>query len=240
MSLIVIRPRKLSSSSTTRQLLDAVRVQDLLGLLQADARPRGDQIVLGHHLGDRAVEALLEAQVAVGEDADQAAVARHRQAGDVVLPHDLERVGDALLGLDGDGIGDHAALGLLDLLDLAGLRLHRQVPVDEADAALLRHAIAMRDSVTVSIAAEASGMFSWMLRESWVATIGVARHDLALGRDQEDVVEGQAFFELTRVHPRLLRSPFGGTKNTKAPAHAAAYGAWVRLVNGVVSFHVPS
>ena len=44
-----------------------------------------------------------------------------RQPGDVVALHDLQGVGDLLLGADGDRIDDHAALALLDLLDLRGL-----------------------------------------------------------------------------------------------------------------------
>ena len=67
------------------------------------------------------------------------AVARHRQARDVEALHDLERLGDRLLGLNRHRIDDHAALGLLHLLDLERLRSDRKVPVDDAEAALLRH-----------------------------------------------------------------------------------------------------
>ena len=47
-----------------------------------------------------------EAQVAVGEDADQAALARDRDPGDLEASHEFERVGDGLFGGDGDRIDD--------------------------------------------------------------------------------------------------------------------------------------
>jgi hypothetical protein len=43
------------------------------------------------------------------------------------------------VGLDGDGVDDHAGLGALDLVDLAGLLLDGEVAVDDAEAALLGH-----------------------------------------------------------------------------------------------------
>ena len=83
-------------------------------------------------------------------------------------------------------------------------------------------------------------MFRRMLRDSCGRDDGVARDDLALGGDENDVVEGEAFFELTRVHAHLRWGRSGGSRNTKAPARAAAFGARDRLVDGGVNFHVPS
>ena len=53
------------------QLLLAGLAQDPLRLFQRDADLRRDQVLLGHGLGDLAVEVCLELQVAVGDDADQ-------------------------------------------------------------------------------------------------------------------------------------------------------------------------
>src|SRR5205823_13677596 len=52
------------------ELLDAVLVQQLLGLVLRDALAAGDEIA-GHHVLDPLLEVLLEAEVAVGEDPDQ-------------------------------------------------------------------------------------------------------------------------------------------------------------------------
>ncbi len=195
-----------------QQLLDAVRVQDLLGFLEADAGARGDEVVLGHHLGDGAVEPLLEAEVAVREDADELAVLRDRQTRDVEAAHDRERILDALIRAHGHRVGDHAALRLLHLLDLERLRRDRHVPMDEADAALLRdrdrhprlgHGVHRRRDqrdVERDPARELG------------RDVGVARHDRARCGNQEHVVEGESLAYFTQVHatlPKTKKPPRG-------------------------------
>ena len=54
------------------ELFDAVLVEDLFGLLERGADGDGDEVLLGHHVVDGNVGAGDEAEVAVGEDADQA------------------------------------------------------------------------------------------------------------------------------------------------------------------------
>ena len=110
-----------------QQLLDAVLVQEALGLVLADALAHRDQPVLGHQLGDRLARIGGEAHVAVGEDADElaglavAAALDHRDAGDAVRLHQLERVGERRAGLDGERVHHHAGLELLHLPHLRGL-----------------------------------------------------------------------------------------------------------------------
>ena len=55
------------------QLLDAVLVEDVFGLFERGADRNRDEVFLGHHIADGDVGAGFEAQVAVGEDADQLA-----------------------------------------------------------------------------------------------------------------------------------------------------------------------
>ena len=110
-----------------------------------DAFAHGDQLVLGHQLGDALARIGGEAHVAVGEDADQlagaavAAALDHRNAGDAVLLHQLERVGQRRVGVDGERVDHHAGFELLDLAHLLGLLVGLEVAVDDADAAGLRH-----------------------------------------------------------------------------------------------------
>ena len=54
------------------KLFDAVALQDALGFFERGADGHGDQIVLGHHRADGLIEIALEAQIAVGENADEA------------------------------------------------------------------------------------------------------------------------------------------------------------------------
>ena len=68
------------------------------GFFERGADGDGDEIFLGHHVVDGNVGAGFEAQVAVGEDADEAFVPGDGNAGDFVAAHDLEGVGDGLVG----------------------------------------------------------------------------------------------------------------------------------------------
>ena len=77
MSLTVMRPESTAVGVDDGQLLDAVLAEDGLGLLERGAHRGGDQALLGHDLADALVDVVVEAQVAVGEDADQA-VGRRR------------------------------------------------------------------------------------------------------------------------------------------------------------------
>ena len=121
-----------------QKFFHAVLVEYLLGFFQGRADGDGDQVFLGHHVFHRQVEAVLKAQVAVGQDAHQLAVLGDGHAGNLVLLHDFERVGDAVLGADGDGIDDHAAFRALHLIHFQRLLGNRHAAMNNADAALLR------------------------------------------------------------------------------------------------------
>src|SRR5690606_22279255 len=118
-----------------------------LGLVLADAIAHGDELILGHQLGDRLALVGGEADVAVGDDADQpaigpppgAATGNDRNAGDTIGPHQCQRVREGSVRPDGDRVDHHAALEALDLPDLLGLLLHAEVPVDDAEPAGLGH-----------------------------------------------------------------------------------------------------
>ena len=66
--------------------LEPMPVHQRFGLFQAGAFPHRDQLIaLGHDLSHGRVQPRLEAQVAVGDDADHLRPFDHRQAGDAVL-----------------------------------------------------------------------------------------------------------------------------------------------------------
>ncbi len=93
-------------------------------------------------------------------------------------------------------------------------------------------AIARRDSVTVSIAAETSGMFSGISRVRRVRVVDLARQHLAVRRDQQHVVEGQGLGDAGLAHrlgspqparaqhpsSRRQRRPRRGTSCTSCPS----------------------
>ena len=124
-----------------QQLLDAMLVQEAHRLLALHGFAHGDQLVAGHQLGDRLARVVGEAHVAVGDDADQPLRAGldHRDAGDAVVGHQLQRVGQRLVGPDGDGVHHHAGLEFLDLAHLVRLLGNAEIAVDDAEPARLRH-----------------------------------------------------------------------------------------------------
>ena len=82
----------------------------------------------------RLLDVVDEAQVAVGEDADQpAAVVRDRHAGDVVALHDPQGVAHRRSGGSVTGSTIMPDSRALDLVDLGHLVLDRQVAVDDAE-----------------------------------------------------------------------------------------------------------
>ena len=123
-----------------RQLLDPVLGQDPLGVVEAGADRGGDQVLPGHGLADRLVEVALELEIAVGDDADEPALAVHdRHARDLEPPHQLVGFAERAVGAERDRVEDHPALAALDPVDFGGLPLDRHVLVQHADAAGPRH-----------------------------------------------------------------------------------------------------
>ncbi len=182
------------------EFLDAVLVEDVLGLLERGADGHGDEVLLGHDGVDGEVGAGDEAEVAVGENADELAVLGDGDAGDLVTAHDLEGGGDGFLGRDGDGVDDHAGFRALDLVDFAGLLLDGEVAVNDSHAALLGHGdgeAALGDGVHGGgheRGVEGDGAGKACLR----ADLG--GDDVRIGGDQEDVVEGQGFGDFRQNH----------------------------------------
>ena len=97
-----------------QELLDAMLVQEALGLILTDAVIHRDKRVPGHQLGDFLPLVGGEAHVAIGEDSDKLAGAPvtaaldDRDAGNMVLLHQGKRVGQRRIGMNGDGIHHHA------------------------------------------------------------------------------------------------------------------------------------
>ncbi len=176
-----------------RELLDLVLAQQFEGALAADADGGGDQVPGGHDLADRAGAVVLEAHVAVGDDADEGAVlVGDRDAGDPVVGAEALDLGQVVLGATGDGVGDHAGLGALDQVDLARLVLGGEVAVQDADAALAGHRhghAGLGDGVhRGGDQRDAQGDVAGQPRGG----VHLSGLEVGVGRDQQNVVIGQA------------------------------------------------
>ena len=177
------------------KLFDLRLVQNLARLVERGADRHGDQPLLRHHFGDRARSVGLESQVAIGQDADQpsllAAAFGDRHARDAVPLHQLERFADQRGRRDRDRVDDHAALGSLHAIDFERLIFDRQVLVDDAHAALLRHGdghLRLGDGVHRR-AQERHVQFD-VLGEAR-ADVDLCRQHGGVPRHEQDVVKGE-------------------------------------------------
>ena len=175
-------------------------VQDIFRVFERGADRDSDQIFLGHHLADGNIEAGLEAQVAIGEDAHQFSVLGDGHAGNFVLAHHFKRVGNFGIGRHGDGIHDHAAFRALHLVHLIGLLLRRQVAMDDPDAALLRQRdrhVRFRDRVHGG--ADDGNVEADIARQLGLS-VGQRGYDVGTRRQQQHVVEGECFRDRKMNH----------------------------------------
>ena len=183
-SLTVISPTQLPSASTTSSFSMRCWWSSRLASSWLDALAHRDQVVAGHQLGDLLRRIGGEADVAVGEDADQpagalaagAAILDHRNAGNAVRVASAHRASARVAsGPMVTGLTTMPRFELLDLADLFGLlgraRLRWMTPMPPAWAM----AIARRASVTVSIAADRIGRLRSISPASRVRDVGFGR-----------------------------------------------------------------
>ena len=174
-----------------QQLLDAMLVQNRLGVGQRGAHRNRDQVFLSHHFADGNVGAGFKAQIAIGQDADQLFVLGDRNARDAIAPHHLQRVGDLLLRRHGDGIDDHAAFRALHLVDFGGLLLDGQIAVDDPQAALLGHGDGhARLGHGVHGRAD-QGHAKFNVAGQMGGGVGQRGYNIRLARQQQHVIKGQ-------------------------------------------------
>ena len=235
-----------------QELLDAMAVEEAAGVLPVDLGGDGDEVLAGHQLVDAGVGVGGEADVAVGEDADEAAgvALDDREAADVVQRHEGAGLGEGLVGVDGEGVHDHPALELLDPADLGGLFGDVEVLVDDADAAELGHGdghCALGDGVhggrdEGDVQLDGAG-------EAGAGADG-AGQDLAVGGDDEDVVEGEGFLDagdaclglgagsvgIGRHGGTFHASGDAGTSRGRGPLpwrfHISVGAAWCKRIRG--------
>ena len=190
------------------QLLDLVAVEDPLGFLERRPLRRSDEPLARHQLRDRPLGLAVEAQVAVGEDADEpAAFVRDGNAGDAVTRHQLQRVGDTRVRPQRHRLDDHPRLRPLNLVHLGRLVGDREVAVHDADAADARERD--RHSCLRNRVHGGRDERDAQLDRPREAGRGgdVVRENVRLRRLQQHVVEGQAFARELRLERQQSLDP---------------------------------
>ena len=151
------------------QLLDFVLLQYLCSSSQVGLLMSGYKIFACHHLVYLLIQTTFKAQIPVGNDSHEMIVLiHHGNTSDMIFMHHVESILHCTASADGHWIVDHTVLGTFHDSHLACLFLYRHILMDYADTAFRAIAIAIDDSVTVSIAAVTKGTFNVMLRENLV------------------------------------------------------------------------
>ena len=121
------------------EFFDAGGVEKAFGLFEGGVGGGDDEVGFGHEVFDGAVAgALMELEIAAGEDADEFVVVDDDgDAGDILLAHDLAGLVDGGIRAKGDGVKDDAVLGAFYFFYLAALDFDGEVFVDEAETAFL-------------------------------------------------------------------------------------------------------
>ena len=177
----------------------------------------------GHDLAHRSVRIGLEADVAVGEDADQPAAVflDHGDAGDSVLLLEAERFAHRAVGRDGQRVDHHAGLEFLDPADLLRLGFGRHILVDDAEAACLRHG----DGEPAFGHRVHGGRNQRDAEADFVGDLGIdgglSRQHRRGRRDQRHVVEGE---RLSNLHRDPCRVGAHYTQIAEAAKHPGAGG----------------
>ena len=117
------------------KFFDAVLAEDFLRLFQRRADGRRDEVFLRHDVIDRLIVVGFEAEIAVGQNADELAVFCDGHAADLVPLHERDRLAHAVVGREEKRVGDDAVFAALDLVHLARLLLDGHIFMDDADAA---------------------------------------------------------------------------------------------------------
>src|SRR5690606_21621251 len=181
------------------QLFEAVAMQEALGFFLAHAVCHGDKIFLRHEIAARLGRIAGKAHIAIGENADQLVRARldRRNAGNAVILHFAERIGEGCVRGDGDRVDHHTAFKLLHLPDMLGLRFGRHVAMKSTDAACLRHGngkARFRDRVHGSGNDGDAQSDGFCQAGSCVSLTG---QDRGSSRQQKDVIKRQRFTDHT-------------------------------------------
>jgi hypothetical protein len=181
-----------------QHLFDAVLVQQREHLVLRRIFAHGDQAFLrGHDGGNRSVEFRFEAQIPMCDDSDDLRPQNHRHPGDVLRASQLDDLANRHVRIHGDRIADHAALELLDAVNLARLVVDRHVLVNDADTALLGdgdgqpglgHGI-HRGGYHREIDLDFAGQFGGQRHVAW--------QHFRICRHEQNVVESECLFKNT-------------------------------------------
>jgi hypothetical protein len=173
-------------------------VHKRLGFGERRAFLDGDETIARRHdVAHRFVQTLFEAQVAVGDDADQLRPFDNRETRNAMLARQRNHVAHLHLRRYGDRIAHHTRFETLHLGHFASLLSRRQILVDDAHATHLRH----RNGETGFGDGVHGGGHERHIQGNVAGQpgfeAGVARQNIGESRDEEHVIERECCLDQT-------------------------------------------
>ena len=186
-----------------QQLFDAVLMQMTLGFLKRNAHGHRDEILAGHHVAHAdGVSIFDKADITVGDDALQGTVVHNRKTGNPEIMHQGKGFTDRALGADGDGVKNHAALALLDTLDLESLLGDGHILMDNADTTHAGHGNGHGGLGHRIHSRREQRNAQLYLRSQPCGDINHVRGNFRVAGNKQNVVKGQSLASI-RKHVRL-------------------------------------
>ena len=180
------------------KFLDLASLEDLGCLRESDSLGGGHNVLGGHDVAHWLCHVLLEPEVPVRYDSDQESIAvHHGDSSDMMLAHHCKCFADSSIRTDSDWIVDHAVLSPLDPADLFALLLDRHVLMDNTDSTGPCHG---NSQVSLSHSVHCGRhdrSVKFDVGREPRRHVHVAGKYIGMSRNQQHVIEGQSFGNLS-------------------------------------------
>ena len=123
-----------------REFFYSMFAENFLGFVECGSHGSRNERVLGHRLGNRSIEILLELQISVRDNTHQPIlIVDDGYPRDLESRHEGVRLTDGTIRSESNGVQDHAALRSLHPVDFRGMPVDRHVLVNHPNAARTSH-----------------------------------------------------------------------------------------------------
>ena len=123
------------------EFLDLVLLKDVLSLSESSTDSGRNKVLSGHHLGNLTIQVLLEAQVTIGNNTNEATIGSnyYGNATNMIFRHQGKDIAHGSVRRSTNGSVYHTVFGTLHLADLMRLSLNAHVLMDNANTAFTSH-----------------------------------------------------------------------------------------------------
>ena len=167
---------------------------------QGRADRSGNQVFFSHDVTDAAAHVFFKTHITVGDDADEFAVDRDRNAGDAVFAHQFIGVSQEIIGMKEDRVDDDAVFRPFYLVDFSCLCSNGHVLMNNADAAFAGNGNSHRSFCNGIHTRAHNRNIQFDIARQVRRDVDFLRQYVGFCRDQENVIKSQT------SHTKFIRS----------------------------------